>query len=206
MLQLAKRFLIIFILSFFAGQACAASRLPASDDLIAAVFAKHVSKQHHKDVEIYCQSLIDTHGTLVWMNPAVYVCREYAFCCQKLGADPNAAIDAFGNTSLHWAIVHNARTMLCGLLWLQGIAINASNKRGNTPLHLAAISGNVSATRLLLQYEGIDICKENLAGKTAADCAMDASQPEIVALLEAHGKRCEDGEEDASFSSESSEE
>ncbi|KAI0004239.1 ankyrin [Russula compacta] len=65
----------------------------------------------------------------------------------------------------------------------KGLDIDARDEYGYTALHLAADRGNIATVELLLKHGANKTLKDS-DGYTAADLAMIAQHPDIVALLE----------------------
>lgn len=69
-------------------------------------------------------------------------------------ADELTLVDAYGNTSLHLALIHGHEN--CALFILDRVAaasmhlVNMQNEDGNTPLHLAAAKGYLTCVEILL--------------------------------------------------------
>lgn len=61
------------------------------------------------------------------------------------------AVDASGNTALHWAAYKNHPQVVEYLLSMGGNAQSENNAEGQTPLHWACVAGHYQCVKLLLQ-------------------------------------------------------
>ncbi len=75
------------------------------------------------------------------------------------------AVDNFGNTPLHLAILRNQVPNVAKLLIEYGADPNLSNLQGNTPLHTAVITGRMRHMKMLLEYKA-DPNAKNKKGQT----------------------------------------
>ena len=82
----------------------------------------------------------------------------------KAGADVNAIIKIYGETSLHKVVSANDEEVF-GLLMRAGADVNARDSDGFTPLHRAAISRNMEVFGLLMQA-GADVNATSIYGST----------------------------------------
>lgn len=95
-----------------------------------------------------------------------------------------AMVNRPGWTALHYAAA-SGDDEITGLLLEHHAAINAEAPANMTPLMIAAREGHESSVRLLLRA-GADARLKNSEGSTAAQIALLADKPRIVAALAAH--------------------
>jgi len=79
------------------------------------------------------------------------------------------AVDALGNTPLHYAASAD-HTKACVLLLNKGAPINFGNKLKETPLHKAAARGALRSCKLLVN-RGADLTRVDGNGKTPREVA-----------------------------------
>jgi ankyrin repeat protein len=93
------------------------------------------------------------------------------------------AVDAEGNTPLHWTC--RQCDALSAILALEGVDLELANQNGETPLLLVARFGVSDAVRLLLQL-GADMQRVTREGDTAVHVAVRCNHVHVVRELVSH--------------------
>jgi ankyrin repeat protein len=101
----------------------------------------------------------------------------------KLGVNPNAAIDQWGENALMHAVLHGNVGMTRVLL--DAGAHPDMNGRGFTPLGMAALEGHVQIVRLLLKA-GADVDRKSSDGNTPIIAATIMHRTDVVRELLAY--------------------
>ena len=105
------------------------------------------------------------------------------FECQNL--DPGSR-EAKGRTALHLAAARGRPEIVCFILNIPGIDINAADEEAKTALHIAAHDGKLEVALLLLSSPEIDVNAKDRDGKTALHYAAAKGNVNLVnALLDA---------------------
>eukprot|EP00161_Ancyromonas_sigmoides_P009485 TRINITY_DN2354_c0_g1_i14.p3 TRINITY_DN2354_c0_g1~~TRINITY_DN2354_c0_g1_i14.p3 ORF type:complete len:151 (-),score=58.94 TRINITY_DN2354_c0_g1_i14:2518-2970(-) len=97
-----------------------------------------------------------------------------------LGVPAGDAVDALGNTALHWAAGHGHAETVDEILKAGLIAPDAPNQRRATPLHRAAAKHRADCCRALLAH-GADVSACDADGMRPSQVARD---PATAALLQ----------------------
>lgn len=88
-----------------------------------------------------------------------------------------------GNTPLTMALIQDSRDVVNALLQMDGIDINAQNKKGQSPLHLAAGKGNKEVVETLFFRNDIEVNLQDGLKKTPLHYAASRGHREIVEIL-----------------------